>query len=113
MALFHLKKKKEEETCACGCCGAAEQKTEEGNARILVLGSGCKKCNELEANVKEALKQLQMELAVGHVTDFSKIAAYGVMTTPALVIDGKVASSGKVLQVEEAKSLLQKMEGEA
>ena len=52
-----------------------------------------------------------MDTAVDHVTDFSQIAAYGVMTTPALVVDGKVVSMGKVLKTEEVKKILQKMRG--
>jgi len=75
---------------------------------VKVLGSGCAKCNQLEANVKAALEQLGMDTTIEHVTDFSQIAAYGVMTTPALVVDGKVVSYGKVLKVEEAVKLLEK-----
>lgn len=73
-----------------------------------VLGSGCAKCNELEDNVKKALEQLGMETSIEHVTDFNVIAAYGVMTTPALVVDEKVISYGKVLKVNEAVELIQK-----
>jgi protein-disulfide isomerase len=57
------------------------------------------------------LKQLNMDTDIDHVTDFSQIASYGVMTTPALVIDGKVASYGKVLKQEEVVQLLQKARG--
>ncbi|MDD4297994.1 MAG: thioredoxin family protein [Ruminiclostridium sp.] len=76
--------------------------------RVKVLGSGCAKCNQLEAATKEALQQLGLETTIDHVTDFSEIAAYGVMTTPALVIDGKVVSYGKVLKTEEVVKILQK-----
>ena len=76
---------------------------------VKVLGSGCAKCNELEANVKKALEQLGMDTTIDHITDFSQIAAYGVMTTPALVVDGKVVSYGKVLKVEEAVKILEKV----
>lgn len=78
---------------------------------VKILGSGCTKCNQLEAATKEALKRLGMDAAVEHVTDFSKIAAYGVMTTPALVVDDKVVSYGKVLKVEEVEKLLKKVRG--
>ena len=78
------------------------------NPGILVLGSGCAKCNALEEVVRAALTELGMDPAVGHVTDFTQIAAYGVMSTPALVVDGKVVSSGKVLKKEEAAALIQK-----
>lgn len=76
-------------------------------ATIKILGSGCKKCNELEANTKSALEQLGMDIAIDHVTDFAEIAAYGVMTTPALVYNDKVLSYGKVLKAGEVVKLLQ------
>ena len=79
--------------------------------KIQVLGSGCAKCNALEEAVKEALTELGMDTAIDHVTDFAQIAAYGVMTTPALVVDGKVLSYGKVLKKEEAMELLKKARG--
>jgi len=78
-------------------------------ANVKVLGSGCAKCNQLEASTKEALQQLGMDTTIDHVTDFSQIAAYGVMSTPALVVDGKVVSYGKVLKTEEVVKLLQKV----
>ncbi|NLA54165.1 MAG: thioredoxin family protein [Clostridiales bacterium] len=78
---------------------------------VKVLGSGCAKCNALEAATKEALAQLGMDTSIDHVTDFAKIAAYGVMTTPALVIDGKVVSYGKELKTQEVVSLLKKSRG--
>lgn len=78
---------------------------------IKVLGSGCKKCNALEAATKEALADLGLPVLIDHVTDFAQIAAYGVMSTPALVIDGKVVSYGKVLKPKEARSLIEKAQG--
>lgn len=68
---------------------------------VKVLGSGCAKCNALEAATREALTQLGMDTTIDHVTDFAQIAAYGVMTTPALVVDGTVVSFGKVLKKDE------------
>ncbi len=76
------------------------------DAPIKVLGGGCAKCHELEANTKAALSALGMTDGVQLITDFSVIAGYGVMSTPALVLDGKVVSSGKVLKPEEIKELL-------
>ena len=118
MGLFGLGKKKEEKETTSSCCGGREctpeavekavDNLDQGEA-VKVLGSGCAKCNELEANVKTALEQLGMDTTIEHVTDFNVIAAYGVMTTPALVVDGKVVSYGKVLKVEEAVKLLQKV----
>lgn len=115
MALFGKKSKKEETTssccggnCDCETMAKAESAKAEG-ASVKVLGSGCAKCNQLEAATKEALKQLGMDSTIDHVTDFSQIASYGVMTTPALVIDGKVVSYGKVLKTEEVVKILQKV----
>jgi small redox-active disulfide protein 2 len=96
--------KKEKTTGCCSCGGACGG--EETPSRVKVLGSGCAKCRELEENVKSALRQLGKEDAVEHVTDFARIAAYGVMVTPALVVDEQVLSSGKVLNAEEAAALL-------
>ena len=76
-----------------------------------ILGSGCAKCNQLEAAVKAALEQLNMDASIDHITDFTQIAAYGVMTTPALVVDGKVVSYGKVLKVGEVIKILEKARG--
>lgn len=74
---------------------------------IAVLGSGCKKCNQLESNVKEALRTLDMDVEIRHITDFGEIAAYGVMLTPALVINENVVSCGKILKPSEIVKLLQ------
>lgn len=94
---------KKETAAAVVKSGARPEKT-----GVLVLGSGCAKCNALEEAVRAALTELGMDSAVGHVTDFTQIAAYGVMSTPALVVDGKVVSSGRVLKKEEAAALIQK-----
>ncbi|WP_206458044.1 thioredoxin family protein [Anaerovorax sp. IOR16] len=113
MALFGFSKKKEEKGCCCNHCGE-EQKTtveikKEEDLSIKVLGSGCAKCNQLEENTKEALKQLEMDVEIEHVTDFSKIAAYGVMSTPALVVNGQVVSYGKILKQDEVIEILKKV----
>lgn len=102
--------KKKENVSDCGCGGTCNT-TKEANTEdtgIIVLGSGCKKCNELEDNVKKALKTLGRDEEIKHITDFAVIAAYGVMSTPALVIDKKVVSYGKVLSEQEALDILRK-----
>lgn len=115
MSLFKRDKKKEEPTaCSCGGnCGAKTTEKDEGvkteHVPVKILGSGCAKCNQLEAATKAALEQLGMDTAVDHVTDFAQIAAYGVMSTPALVIDEKVVSYGKVLKPEEVVKIIQKV----
>ncbi len=125
MGLFGLGKKKETEEepvqCACGgMCKPSEiaakkaakaEKAKAGGAAVKVLGSGCAKCNALEAATAEALKELCMDTAIDHVTDFAQIAAYGVMTTPALVVDGKVVSFGKVLKKDDVVKILKKVRG--
>lgn len=65
-------------------------------ASVKVLGSGCARCSALEAAVRAALAELGVDAAIEHVTDFMQIAAYGVMTTPALVVGGRVVSCGRV-----------------
>ena len=115
MALFGKRKEKEEQKTGSCCCGGCDcesmeqaEKAKSEGARVKVLGSGCAKCNALEAATKAALEQLGMDVTMDHVTDFSKIAAYGVMSTPALVVDGKVVSYGKVLKTDEAVAILKK-----
>lgn len=110
MGLFGKKK----EGCCCGGdCNAETMKAAEesktGGASVKILGAGCVKCNQLEANALEALKTLGMDTAIDHITDFTRIAAYGVMTTPALVVDGKVVSFGKVLKTDEVIAILKKV----
>jgi len=73
---------------------------------IKVLGSGCDKCKKLEANVKEAIAEMGIEATVEKVEDFKQIMAYGVMQTPALVVDEKVKSVGKLLKPDEVKAFL-------
>ena len=106
MGLFG-KKEKTNTSCCCACSGAVQMP--QGGAGVKVLGSGCAKGNALEQATREALEELEMDTSIDHVTDFSQIAAYGVMTTPALVVDGKVVAYGKVLKKEEAKALIQKV----
>ncbi len=73
---------------------------------IKVLGSGCTKCKKLEANTKEAISALGVQADVIKVTDMTDIMAYGVMKTPALVVDEVVKIMGRVPTVEEIKTLL-------
>lgn len=74
---------------------------------IKILGSGCKKCVTLTENTQAALASLGREAEVVKVTDFAEIAAHGVMSTPALTIDDKVVSVGKVLTPSEVAALIQ------
>jgi small redox-active disulfide protein 2 len=74
--------------------------------KIEILGSGCAKCKKLYENTVEGVKLSGKDAEVVKVEDFKKIAEYGVMTTPAVVVDGVVKSSGKLLSAEEIKTLL-------
>lgn len=74
---------------------------------VKILGTGCKNCKTLEANAKEAIKELGIDATVEKVEDMKDIMAYGVMRTPALVVDEKVKVMGRVSKVEEIKEILQ------
>ena len=118
MNLFGFGKKQKEnkgnDECCCSTTTdtvAAEKTTTTAVSSIKVLGGCCSKCHELAASTTAALLQLSMDDTVEMITDFAQIASYGVMTTPGLVIDGKVVSYGKVLKTEEVVALLQKARG--
>lgn len=74
--------------------------------KIQILGTGCPKCKKLTANAQEAVKALGLDADIQKVEKITEIMAFGVMTTPALVVDGKVKSAGKVLSVDEIKKML-------
>jgi small redox-active disulfide protein 2 len=74
--------------------------------KIEILGTGCAKCSELEAKVKEAVARSGRFVQVEKVSDLQKIMGYGVMSTPGLVIDGKVISTGRIPSVEEILELI-------
>ena len=73
---------------------------------IKVLGSGCANCNKLEKMVMEVLNELNEKAEVAHVRDFKEIASYGVMRTPALVINGQVKFAGLVPPRDKLKELI-------
>ena len=75
---------------------------------IKILGSGCKNCIALTENTKIALKEAGMEAEIVKVQDMKDIVSYGVMQTPALVIDEKVVSFGKVLKPKDIEKILKK-----
>lgn len=74
---------------------------------IKVLGSGCANCNKLEKIVEEAAKELGIMDGIQKVSDLQEMISYGVMSTPALVVDGKVKFSGRVPGKDEVKKYLQ------
>lgn len=84
--------------CGDGCCK---------DFNIKILGSGCRNCVTLATNTEQALKNLGLHAKVKKVTDLAEIMSYGVMSTPALVINEEVVSYGKVLRVEEIAKILE------
>ena len=74
--------------------------------KIQILGTGCPKCKQLAANAEKAAQELELDFQLEKVTDISQITSFGVMMTPALVLDGDVKVVGKVPTVDEIKKLL-------
>ena len=122
MALFNFGKKKEEKkapACSCGCdCPASEAEkiandccpeAKDGICCVKVLGAGCKSCHEQYENAKEAVKSMGLSVEVEYITDMQKVMEYGVMSMPALVVNEKVVSMGKVLKPADVEKLLHKL----
>ena len=133
MALFSFGKKKEEKKVPTCCCGSAEVKTEEtagcccgsapkaeeaacccgapveGICCVKVLGAGCKACHEQYENAKAAVKAMGLNVEVAYITDMEKVMEYGVMSMPAIVVNEKVVSMGKVLKAADVEKLLRKL----
>ena len=74
--------------------------------KLQVLGTGCAKCHELTQRAEQAATELGLEYGMEKVSDLKEIMSYGVMMTPALVVDGKVKVAGRVPAVEEIKKML-------
>lgn len=75
---------------------------------IRILGTGCAKCKKLEENARQAISEMALAATIEKVTDLDKIMDFGVMMTPALVIDEKVVASGKLLSTAEIKAFITK-----
>ena len=73
---------------------------------VKVLGPGCPKCEELMKQTQTAVLELGLECSVEKITDIQEITTYGVMMTPALVVDGQVKVSGKVPSLDDIKTML-------
>ena len=118
MALFNWGKKNEEKKTESCCCdsGAAEEAAScccgspvEGICCVKVLGAGCKSCHEQYENAKAAVQSLGLKVEVEYITDMEKVMEYGVMSMPAIVVNDKVISAGKVLKAAEVEKLLRKL----
>ena len=101
--------KAEEIGCCCGSAPKAENTCCCGKNTIKVLGSGCKNCHDLYEASKTAVQNLGLAIEVEYVTDMEKIMEYGVMSMPALVVNEKVVSMGKVLKATDVEKLLHKL----
>ena len=122
MALFNFGKKKEEKkTPACACnCGCSTSEVNEivndccgeavnGICCIKVLGAGCSSCHQQYEYAKEAVKNMGLSVEVEYITDMEKVMEYGVMSMPALVVNKKVVSMGKVLKAADVEKLFKKL----
>lgn len=127
MSLFGFGKKNEEEKkspCCCRtseansdtcCCGDGENASVADTAvngeisSIKVLGAGCKSCHDQYQNVINAVAEMGIATNVEYITDMEKVMAYGVMSMPAIVVNEKVVSMGKVLKTADIVKLLKNM----
>ncbi|MCI5648558.1 MAG: thioredoxin family protein [Fusicatenibacter sp.] len=120
MALFGLGKMKEEKKATACCCGSSEGKVEESVSccsghtagdisNLKVLGAGCQSCHEQYENAKAAIKTMGLSVEVEYITDMEKVMEYGVMSMPAIVVNEKVVSMGKVLKAADVEKLLHKL----
>jgi len=73
---------------------------------IKILGTGCAKCQELLRQTQQAVQEIGLDCEVEKIEDINKIMAYGVMMTPALVIDGEVKVTGKIPSIDDLKKIL-------
>ena len=104
-------------TCNCGCptnevneitndcCPEAK----DGICCIKVLGAGCKSCHEQYENAQEAVRAMGLTVEVEYITDMQKVMEYGVMSMPAIVVNEKVVSMGKVLKAKDVEKLIKKV----
>lgn len=116
MALFGFGKKKEAKKNAPICACSTWEATEPGNnfrteakdnfCCIQVLGAGCASCHEQYENTKAAVQSMNLPADVEYITDLQTIMEYGVMCMPALVVNGAVVSTGKVLKPADVEKLL-------
>lgn len=88
------------------CCGEPVK----GICCVKVLGAGCKSCHEQYENAKAAVKAMGLDLEVEYITDMEKVMTYGVMSMPAIVVNEKVVSMGKVLKAADVEKLLRTLE---
>lgn len=81
----------------------------DGICCIKVLGSGCASCHALYENAKQSVQNMGLSIEVEYITDLQKVMEYGVMSMPALVVNEKVVSMGKVLKAKDVEKLFHKL----
>ena len=74
--------------------------------QITIYGPGCMKCQQTEATVRQVVADMKVDAAIEHVTDFQAIAAAGILSTPAVAVDGVVKLKGRVPTADEVRQLL-------
>ena len=97
--MFGLEKKHEKKQIVCGA-------PVEGVCCVKVLGMGCKTCHQQYEYAKAAVERLGLDVTVEYVTDLEKVMAYGALSMPAIVINDKVAASGRLLKPAQVEELL-------
>ena len=118
--MFGFGKKKEEQKPTACCCGGSKEAVVEapacccgeavdGICCVKVLGAGCKSCHEQYENAKAAVKAMGLPVEVEYITDMEQVMTYGAMSMPAIVVNEKVVSMGRVLKAAEVEKLLRKL----
>lgn len=107
MSLFNFGKKKEKNNASVSSFSRGCSKAKDSKCSVKVLGAGCKNCHQLYESVKKAVTEMELSIEVEYITDMEKIMKYGVMRMPAIVVNEKVVSQGKVLKMADIKKLLE------
>lgn len=100
MTIFLKRKKAEKKTPACCCANVSEIRS------VKVLGAGCKTCHAQYEYAKQAVESMGLSIEVEYITDMPKVMEYGVMSMPAIVVNEKVVSQGKLLKAADVEKLL-------
>ncbi|MGN0404095.1 MAG: thioredoxin family protein [Bariatricus sp.] len=122
MGLFSFGKKREESAEASSCCcnGSTEGFEVSGGScccggksceitSVKVLGAGCKSCHEQYEYVKTAMRTMDIPIEVEYITDMEKVMAYGAMSMPAIVVNERIVSMGKVLKAADVEKMFHKL----
>lgn len=111
--MFNFFKKKNKNTCAQNCqsCGLQTAcHSQKVRFTIKILGSNCQNCHTLYVNAKNLAERKKLSAQVDYAEDLQEIMAFGIVSTPALIVNGKLLSAGKVLTEQEIEELLTELE---